>query len=187
MAVMKRGANVALTREVPGLTGVVIGMAWNAGAEQALTDNLVSAAILVGADGKARGESDFVFFNQLATPDLSVQDLQRVVGEDQDQIVVDLTAVPADVDRIVIALYVNPGPAQRRTLGQLRSFSVRVLNAADDTELVRSEDLSAGLQSETAVLAGELYRHDGGWKFRVRGEGYSAGVAGVLADVGLTV
>lgn len=186
MAVMKRGANVALTREVPGLTGVVVGMAWNTGAEQALADNLVTAAVLVGADGKARSESDFVFFNQLSSPELSVTDLQRVVGEDKDQIEIDFAGVPAAVDRIVIVLYVNEGPAQRRTLGQLKSFSVRVLNRADNAELVRSEDLSGGLQTETAMLVGEVYRHDGGWKFKVLGDGYSKGVAGVLADVGLS-
>ena len=186
MAVMKRGANVALTREVPGLTGVVVGMAWNTGAEQALADNLVTAAVLVGTDGRARSESDFVFFNQLSSPELAVTDLQRAVGEDKDQIQIEFAGVPAEIDRIVIVLYVNEGPAQRRTLAQLRTFSVRVLNSADNAELVRSEDLSHGLQTETAMRVGEVYRHDGGWKFKVLGDGYSAGVAGVLADVGLS-
>ena len=187
MAVMKRGANVALTREVPGLTGVVIGMAWNAGAETALSDNLVSAALLCDASNRALSEKHFVFFNQLASPDLSVTDLERAVGEDQDQIEIDLNAVPANVDRIVVVLYVNDGPAQRRALGQLKSCVVRVLNLADNGELVRSEDLAPALSSETAIALGEVYRHEGGWKFKVLGQGYSRGVGGILADYGLTV
>ncbi len=60
-----------------------------------------------------------------------------------------------------------------------------MLNADGNTELVRSEELARTLQSETAVVLGELYRHDGGWKFKVLGQGYSKGVAGVAADYGI--
>lgn len=182
---MKRGANVALTREVPGLTRVALGMSWNAGAERALEDNLVFAAILCGPDGRARSDQDFVFFNQIASPEQSVRERDEALGGDNEQIEVELAAVPAEVDRIVVALYVNEGPAQRRTLGQLRSCVIRVLNAADNKELVRSEELASAFSAETAVALGELYRHDGGWKFKVLGQGYSKGVSGIAADYGI--
>lgn len=187
MAVMKRGANVALTREVPGLTGLVLGVAWDAGHETALADNLVTAALLCDLDNHALSEEHFVFFNQLTSPDLSVRDLEQAMGEDRDQIEIDLDSVPAGVDRIVLVLYVNDGPAQRRTLGQLKSCYVRVLNLEGNAELVRSEDLAPALTQETALALGEVYRHEGGWKFKVLGQGYSRGVAGVLTDYGLSV
>jgi tellurium resistance protein TerD len=186
MAEMKRGANVALTREIPGLTGVVLGMAWSAGAETALADNLVTAALLCDRENRALSDRHFVFFNQLSSPDLSVTDLDRAVGEDQDQLEIDLDRVPAEVERIVAVLYVNDGPAQKRTLGQLRSCAVRVLNLADNRELVRSENLAPAFGTETAVALGEVYRHEGGWKFKVLGQGYARGIAGVLADYGLS-
>jgi tellurium resistance protein TerD len=185
MAEMKRGANVALTREIPGLSGIVLGMSWNAGSERVLDDNLVFAAILCGADGHARNDHDFVFFNQLASPEGSVQQLESALGGDKEQIEIDLRAVPADVDRIAVVLYINDGPGQKRTLGQLRSCVVRVLNASDNRELVRSEELAGALASETAVTLGEVYRHDGDWKFRVLGQGYSKGIAGIAADYGV--
>jgi tellurium resistance protein TerD len=185
MAEMQRGANVALTREVPGLTRLVLGLSWNAGRERALEDNLVFAAILCGRDGRARSDQDFVFFNQLASPDLSVHQLEQALGNDNEQIEVDLDAVPPEIDRIVVVLYVNEGPAQRRTLGQLRSCTVRVLNAADNRELVRSEELASAFDAETAVALGEIYRHPSGWKFKVLGQGYSRGVAGIAADYGI--
>ena len=181
---MKRGANVALTREVPDLTRLVLGISWNAGGERVLDENLVFAAILCGADGHARDDRDFVFFNQLASPEGSVQQLEAALGGDQEQIEVDLDAVPADVDRIAVVLYINDGPGQRRTLGQLRSCVIRVLHGADNRELVRSEELATAFSAETAVALGELYRHDG-WKFRVLGQGYSRGVSGVAADYGV--
>ncbi len=182
---MKRGANVALTQEIPGLTGLVLGMKWNAGAERVLEDSLVFAAILCGPDGRARGDQDFVFFNQISSPERSVQELERALGGDQEQIVVDLAAVPAAIDRIVVVLYVNDGPAQRRTLGQLRSCVIRVLDAKDNRELVRSEELASAFNAETAVALGELYRHTSGWKFKVLGQGYSKGIVGIAADYGI--
>jgi tellurium resistance protein TerD len=186
MATMRRGANVELTREIPGLRGLVLGVRWNAGGETALADNLVTATLLCDADGKVRSERDFVFFNQLTSPELSVRQLEQALGDDDEQVEVDLAAVPAAVARIVVVVYVNDGPAQRRALGQLRSCAIRVLDAADNRELVRSENLAAGLSTETALALGEVYRHDDGWKFKVLGDAYTRGVAGILADYGLS-
>jgi tellurium resistance protein TerD len=185
MAEMKRGANVALTREIPGLTGVVLGVKWNAGAETVLAESLVFAAVLCGADGRARSDGDFVFFNQLQSSDLSVQQLEQALGGDNEQIEVDLRAVPAEIDRVVAVMYVNDAPVQRRTLGQLRSCVVRVLDIANNRELVRSEDLATALATETAITLGELYRNQGGWKFKVLGQGYAKGLAGIAADYGI--
>jgi tellurium resistance protein TerD len=185
MAEMKRGANVALTREIPGLTGLVLGVHWNAGAERGLDDNLVFAALLCGADGRVRSDRDFVFFNQLASPDMSVQRLEQVLNGDSEQVEIDLPTVPADIDRIVLVLYINDNPALRRTLGQLRSCYIRVLNLTDNKELVRSEELARAFQSETAVALGEVYRNGPDWKFKVLGQGYSKGIAGIAADYGL--
>jgi tellurium resistance protein TerD len=184
---MTRGANVSLTREIPGLAGVVLGVSWNAGAERALTDNLVFAAILCDAKSHALSDEHFVFFNQLSSPELSVQQLEQALGGDQEQIEIDLAAVPPAVDRIVLVLYVNDGPALHRTLGQLRGCALRVLNLADNRELVRSEDFAPALDTETALALGEIYRHDGEWKFKVIGQGYSKGIAGIASDYGLSL
>lgn len=187
MAEMKRGANVALTREIPGLTGVVLGATWNAASERVLDDNLVLAAILCGRDGRVRSDRDFVFFNQIASPDMSTQQLEQALGGDNEQIEVDLQTVPPEIERVVVVLYINDGPAQRRTLGQLRSCVVRVLNRSDNKELVRSEELATDFATETAVALGEVYRHETGWKFKVLGQGYSKGIAGIASDYGISL
>jgi tellurium resistance protein TerD len=187
MAEMKRGANVSLTREVPGLKGLVVGVKWNAGSETALADNMTIATILCGTDGRALSDQHFVFFNQLSSPELSVQQLEQALGGDQEQVEIDLASVPAQVDSIVVVVYVNEGPAQKRTLGQLRSCVVRVLNLDGNAELVRSEELASTLQSETALALGEVYRHNAEWKFKVLGQGYSKGIAGIASDYGLTL
>lgn len=181
---MTRGSNVALTREIPGLTGVVVGVQL-ASPEPVLADNLVLATLLCDASSRVLSGEHFVFFNQLTEPSLSVTQLTSALGTDDDQVEVDLAAVPADVERIVFVAYINPGIGARRTLGQLREARVRVLNLADDTELIRSESLAAGLSGETALVLAELYRHGTDWKFKVVGQGYTSGIEGIAADYGV--
>jgi tellurium resistance protein TerD len=187
MAAMRRGANVALTREIPGLTGVVMGAHFAAGAEHVLVDNLVVAAILCDADSKALSDEYFVFFNQLSSPELSVTQLAGALGEDNEQIEIDLPAVPPAVARIVVVVYLNEANASRRTLGQLRECTIRVLNLAGNTELVRSENLAPALTTETALVLGEVYRSGPDWKFKVIGEGYAQGIAGIASDYGVAL
>jgi tellurium resistance protein TerD len=114
-----------------------------------------------------------------------VQQLEQALGGDQEQIEVDLPSVPAEIERIVVVLYVNENPAQRRTLGQLRSCVIRVLDGNGNRELVRSEELASAFAAETAVALGEIYRLAGDWKFKVLGQGYSKGIAGIAADYGI--
>jgi tellurium resistance protein TerD len=182
---MKRGANVALTREIPDLRSIVVGVRFAAGAEQVLIDNLVLATILCDEESHALSDEHFVFFNQLQSPDLSVEQLTQAVGPDTEQVEIDLTAVPDEVDRIVLIAYVNEAIAARRSLGQLKDCTVRVLNLADNAELVKSENLAPALSAETALVLGEVYRHDGHWKFKVIGLGYADGIKAVARDFGV--
>ncbi|MEU2612112.1 TerD family protein [Micromonospora sp. NPDC007271] len=184
---MKRGANVALTREIPDLTGIVIGVFWDAGSEAVLAENLVAATILCDSASRAVSDEHFVFFNQLSSPDLTVRQLAEVLGADDEQIELDLDQVPAEISRIVVVVYVNEGPVRRRALGQLKHCGIRVMNLADNRELVRSENLAQWLTNETALALGEVYRRGTEWKFRVIGEGYTSGIAGIAADYGVTM
>src|SRR3954454_23924190 len=185
MAAMSRGANVALTREIPGLSGIVVGVSWNAGAERVLEDNLVFAAVLCDAGSKAISAEHFVFFNQLTSPDLSVAQLETALAGDKEQVEIDLPDVPPEVARIVVVVYLNDGSAQRRTLGQLREMTIVVREVPSYRELVRSENLAPAFGGETAVVLGEVYRNGPDWKFKVVGEGYTSGIAGIAADYGL--
>lgn len=186
-APLLRGANVALTREIPSLRSVVLGVRLTS-SEPVLTDNLVVATILCDARSKALSDEHFVFLNQLTSPDGSVS--TRPAGssrasDDTAQIEVDLGDVPPEVARIVVVAYVNEGMVSHRSLSQLKDASLRVLDLAGDVELLRSENLAPGLTTETGLVLGELYRHDGGWKVKVIGQGYAQGLTAMAADFGL--
>jgi tellurium resistance protein TerD len=185
MASLRRGSNVELTREIPGLPGLVLGVRWDAGPEQALADSLVMAAILCDRRSQALSDAHFVFFNQLAEPGRSVGMAGEVTGDDAEQVEVAFSEVPEDVARIVAVLYVNEGNGLRRALGRLRELTLRALDPRDERELVRSENLAPALDGETALALGEVYRHNGGWKFKVLGEGYRSGIEGLAKDYGV--
>lgn len=187
MADMRRGSNVALTQEIPLLRSVVMGVEFTAGAEKVLTDNIVVATILCDHAGRALSDEHFVFFNQLASPEESVVARDAALGGDNEQIEVDLSGVPSEVERIVVVMYLNEGIAQRRSLGQLRECHIRILDGIGNAELVRSENLAPALTSETALVLGELYRHATGWKFKVIGDGYSKGIVGIATDYGVSL
>jgi tellurium resistance protein TerD len=182
---LARGANVALTRENPDLRGVVIGIRWDTGADEVLADNLVAATMLCGPDHKVISDRHFVFFNQLVSPDTSVAQLEQLLGDDKEQVEVEFAGVPAEVERIVVMVYLNEGSTARRSLGQLRGCSVRILALEDNRVLARSEELAPALSNETAVVIGYLYRYKAEWRFRVVGQGYSSGLKGVASDYGV--
>jgi len=183
-APMARGSNVALTREIPSLRGVVLGVKLDS-AERVLTDNIVVATILCDSSSRALSDEHFIFFNQLSSPELSVSQLAQAVGEDTEQVEIDLGAVPPELVRVVMVTYINEGNGARRSLGQLHEVTLRVLNLTDNTVLVRSENLAPALSTETGLVLGELYRRDGGWKFKVIGQGYANGIRAMAADFGV--
>lgn len=184
---LTRGANTPLTREVPSLRTAVVGVNWDTGADAALNDRLAMATILCGADGKAVSPEALVFFNQMVSADTSIAQSAAAVGGDDEQVEVDLNAVPPQVHRIVFALYVAESLGARQPLSRLRQCVVRVLNAADGAQVAASEDLAAGLGDETAVMLGELYRHGTEWKFKVIGQGYQRGLVGVCEQYGVAL
>ena len=184
---LPKGANASLTKENPGLRGVVVGIDWDAGAERVLADALTLMAVLCDERGKAVSDEHVVYFNQLVSVDLSTAQLDQVLGDDDEQLEIDLGAVPAEVDRIVVIVYVNEGVTGRRTLGQLRRCTLRVLDLDGGAVLVQTVDLAAGLDSETAVALGQVYRRGEEWKFKALGAGYSTGLAGVAKDFGVSL
>jgi tellurium resistance protein TerD len=182
---MAKGANIALQRELPDLTGVVFGVDWDSGGERVLDDNLTLLTLLVGANGQALSPQHVVYFNQLVSADLSTAQLEQALGNDDVQVEVELTGVPDEVAKVVFVLYLSEGSGSSRHMGQLRSLTVRLLNLDGGASITSSVDLAEGLSSESALKLAELYRHSGQWKLRVLGMGYSAGLAGVAKEFGV--
>lgn len=176
------GGNTSLTADNPLLKELVVGFGWNVISSNGPAAELVPSAIMCGEDGKAVSDDHFVFFNQLAAPDGSVQYVQ---GDDQEQIDVNLALVPEKVAKIVFVVYVDPDVRKPRTFSAVRNSYVRVADK-EDRDIVRY-NVDTDVSQSTAVVFGELYRYKGAWKFRALGQGYSHGLQGVAKDFGVAL
>ena len=187
---LSKGGNVSLTKSAPGLTNILIGLGWDARATDGAAFDLDASGFLLTAEGKVRSDADFIFFNQPASADGSVKHLgDNTTGEgdgDDEQITVDLTKVPADVDKIAIAVTIHEAEARKQSFGMVSQAFVRVLNAGDNSEIVRY-DLSEDFSIETALVFGEVYRNSGEWKFRAVGQGFQGGLGAMAKNYGVNV
>lgn len=185
---LTKGSNLSLTKTAPGLTKAVVGLGWDPRTTTGEAFDLDASALLIGADGKVRSSADFIFYNQPAAADGSVSHLgDNRSGEgagDDEQILIDLSLVAADVERVVIVVSIDQGETRGQNFGQVRSAYCRVVNQVDDKEIVRY-DLSEDAAPETSMIFSEVYRNNGDWKFKAVGQGYATGLAGIATDFGV--
>ncbi|MCF8588988.1 TerD family protein [Gordonia sp. HY285] len=187
---LTKGGNVSLTKEAPGLTAVTIGLGWDVRTTTGTDFDLDGSAIALKTDKRAVSDQHFIFFNNLRSPDGSIEHTgDNTTGEgdgDDEAINVDLAATPPEVDSIVFPVSIYDADARSQSFGQVRNAFIRVVNRANGSEIARY-DLSEDASTETAMVFGELYRNGAEWKFRAIGQGYASGLAGIARDFGVNV
>jgi len=187
---LTKGGNVSLTKSAPGLTAVTVGLGWDARSTDGKDFDLDASAIACDTNGKVVSDGHFVFFNNLKSPDGSIEHTgDNTTGEgegDDEAIKVNLTGVPAEIDKIVFPVSIYDADGRSQSFGQVRNAYIRVINQAGESELARY-DLSEDASTETAMVFGELYRNGAEWKFRAVGQGYASGLAGIARDFGVNV
>ena len=187
---LTKGGNVSLSKSAPNLTAIMVGLGWDARSTTGADFDLDASALLLGANGRVLSDSHFVFFNNLRSPDGSVEhtgDNLTGEGEGDDEVIqVDLAAVPPFVQKIVFAVSIYDADNRRQNFGGVRNAFIRVVDQVTNREITRF-DLSEDASMETAMVFGELYRRDADWKFRAVGQGYASGLRGIAQDFGVNV
>jgi tellurium resistance protein TerD len=187
---LAKGGNVSLSKEAPNLTAVLVGLGWDARTTSGQDFDLDASALVLGASGTVLSDSHFVFYNNLTTPDGTVEhtgDNRTGEGEGDDESVkLNLAGMPAETDRIVFAVSIHDAEARRQSFGQVRNAFIRIVNQADGQEIARY-DLTEDASTETAMIFGEVYRYGAEWKFRAVGQGYDSGLLGIVRDFGVNV
>ncbi|MFR9794682.1 TerD family protein [Streptomyces sp. MS06] len=186
---LAKGGNVSLSKAAPNLTQVMVGLGWDARSTTGAPFDLDASALLC-AGGRVLGDEWFVFYNQLKSPDGSVEHTgDNLTGEgegDDESILIDLAKVPERCDKIVFPVSIHLAEERGQAFGQVSNAFIRVVNQADGQELARY-DLSEDASTETAMIFGEVYRYQGEWKFRAVGQGYASGLRGIALDFGVNV
>ncbi|GAB3077225.1 TerD family protein [Nocardioides zeae] len=187
---LSKGGNVSLSKEAPGLTAIDIGLGWDVNTFSGGDFDLDASAILLGASGKVVSDQHFVFFNNLKSPDGSIEhagDNTTGEGDGDDEVIkANLASVPAEIERIVVAVSIYDAETRSQNFGAVRNAFIRVVNQANGSEIARY-DLSEDASVETAMVFGEVYRSGGDWKFKAVGQGYASGLRGIASDFGVNV
>ena len=166
---LSKGQKVDLTKGNPGLKNIMVGLGW---------------------DGKCPTDKEFVFYGNLAHPSESVKHMgDNLTGEgegDDEQIQIDLSKVPANIERIAFTVTIYEAEARRQNFGQVSNSFIRLVDETTGKEMIRY-DLGEDFSIETAVVVGELYRHNGEWKFNAIGSGFQGGLAALCGHYGIEV
>jgi tellurium resistance protein TerD len=187
---LSKGGNVSLSKEEPNLSRILIGLGWDTRTTDGAEFDLDASAFLLAAGDRVRGDADFIFYNNLCSSDGSVEhtgDNRTGEGDGDDEALkVDLTKVPADVQKIAVTVTIHDGEGRRQSFGMVSNAFIRVVNDATGREIARY-DLSEDASTETAMIFGEVYRHNFEWKFRAVGQGYKGGLAPMARNFGVNV
>ncbi len=186
---LSKGQKVDLTNGNPGLKNIMVGLGWDANVFDSGADfDLDASAFLLGENGKCPTEREFIFYGNLEHASESVKHMgDNLTGEgegDDEQIQIDLTKIPANISKIAFTVTIYEADQRRQNFGQVSNSFIRIVDESNGSELIRY-DLGEDFSIETAVVVGELYRHNGEWKFNAIGSGFQGGLAALCGHYGI--
>jgi len=187
---LSKGGNLSLEKTDPGIKKILIGLGWDARVTDGVDFDLDASVFLLNDAGKVRGDHDFIFYNQAASQCGSVNhqgdNLDGSGDGDDEAVTIDLAAVPAEVSKIAITVTIHDFEARNQNFGQVANAFIRVVNSETSNEVCRY-DLTEDYSIETAMIFGELYRHNGDWKFKAVGQGFAGGLSAMAKEYGVNM
>ncbi|MFN8575931.1 MAG: TerD family protein [Candidatus Sericytochromatia bacterium] len=179
-----KGQKISLDKEAPGLKKVIVGLGWDTKAGDTGVDfDLDASCFLLGENQKILSDHHFVFYNNLKSPDGSVEhtgdNLTGAGDGDDEQIKVDLTKISSDIKRIVFAVTIHDAVRRKQNFGQVENSFIRMINDETGKEIAKF-DLGEDYSTETAMIMAELYLHNGDWKMSAVGAGYNQGLDAIV-------
>lgn len=188
--VLRKGQKVDLTKTHPGLSSISIGLGWDVNRTGGANYDLDASVFLLAENGKVPSDQDFIFYNNpngAGGSVLYVGDNRTGTGSLDDELIkVDLMRVPQLFQKIAFTITIHDAHVKGQNFGQVSNAYVRVFKEDTGEELLRY-DLGQEFFVETAIVAAELYRHNGEWKFNAVGSGFQGGLAALCRNFGVNV
>lgn len=186
---LSKGQKMSLTKDNPSLSKITVGLGWDVNQYSGGAEFDLDASVFVcGANGKCRNDNDFIFYKNLDSVDGAIHhtgDNKTGIGDGDDEAIqINLTKVTADVQKIAITVTIYDANNRRQNFGQVSNAYVRVIDDTTGSEIVHF-DLGEDFSIETAIVAGEIYRHNGEWKFNAVGAGFQGGLAALCKNYGI--
>lgn len=181
---LTKGQKVSLTKENSTLDKVVIGLGWDQVQAQkgGILGGLFSskpadidcdASAILLQNGKLADKSDLVYFGNLRHKSGAIQHMgDNLTGAgdgDDEQVIVELSKVPAEYDRIVLVVNIYQAVQRHQSFGMITNAFIRLVDAKTNQEMCKY-NLSESYDGMTAMIFGEVYRHGNEWKFNAIGQ-----------------
>ena len=187
---LSKGGNVSLSKEAPGLRGVRVGLGWDTRVTDGSAFDLDASVFLLNEGGRVRSGADFIFYNNKnGANGAVVHQGDNLTGEgsgDDEVVVVGLDQLSADIQKLSFAVTIHEAEGRRQNFGMVSNAYIRVVNADGGTEIARY-DLSEDASTETAMIFGGLYHHNGEWKFKAIGQGFAGGLGPLAQSLGVNI
>lgn len=198
---LSKGAKVNLSKEMPGLKKIMFGLGWDVNKYSGSDDfDLDASCFLVGENGLSNPDW-FIFYNRLSDKGhyegsrwivdkttssvIHTGDNRTGAGEgDDEQIYIDLDLVPAEVQKIAITVTIDSAEIRHQSFSMVENAYCRLIDTETNKEVIHF-DLGEDFSVETAIVVGEVYRHNGDWKFNAIGRGFSGGLKALCANYGI--
>ncbi|MBQ5565485.1 MAG: TerD family protein, partial [Clostridia bacterium] len=180
-----------LTKGNPSLKNIMVGLGWDVNAFDGGYDfDLDASAFVLDANGKCPTDKDFIFYGNLKHTSGAVEHMgDNLTGSgdgDDEQIVVDLSKIPAHIERIAFTVTIYDADVRHQNFGQVSNAYIRIVDMKTGAEIIHY-DLGEDFSIETAIVVGELYKRNGDWKFNAIGSGFQGGLAALCGHYGIDV
>jgi stress response protein SCP2 len=188
-----KGQKIDLTKGNAGLSNVIVGLGWDPaepargffGVKKQVNVDCDASALLLNENGKLTNKLNLVCFHNKQNPNNSVvHSGDNLTGDgdgDDEQIMVNLKAIPSDVHKVLVVVNIYDAVNRKQDFGMIKSAYIRIMNPSGNAELVKF-NLTDNYTGFTALICGELYRHGDEWKFAAIGEAAHAAHINQLAE-----
>ena len=188
---LAKGQKISLTKDNPSLSKITVGLGWDINKYDGGFDfDLDASSFMLGTSGKVRKDSDFIFYGNREGENGCVYHTgdDRTGGSseegDDEQIIVDLTKVPDNVDKIAFTVTIYDAVKRNQNFGQVQNAYVRLVDDSTGNEILKY-NLGEDFSIETAIVVCEIYKHNNEWKFNAIGSGFQGGLAALCANFGI--
>ena len=189
---LQKGQKVSLSKEHAGLSKMMVGLGWDE-AQKAKGGFFApkpkpiycDASALLLKNGRLCDKSDIIYFGNLGHKSGAIQhmgDNLTGAGEgDDEQILVDLSRIPAEYDRIVMVVNIYQAVQRKQHFGMIQNAFIRLVDQRNNAEMCKY-NLTDDYSGMTALIFGEIYRHNGEWKLNAIGQATTDPGLGELAN-----
>jgi tellurium resistance protein TerD len=186
---LNKGNNINLSKDHPFLRNVTVGLGWDIRSTDHESFDLDASVLMVGLDGKARSDRDFIYYHQKNSLCGSIHhngDNTNGEGEGDDETInVILGKVPVEIQRLIICVSIHDAGKKKQNFGQVANAFIRLVNKDTGEEIARY-DLSENASRDDAIIFAEIYRYEADWKFKAIGQGFIGGLAEFVRSHGLS-